>query len=262
MGKIKMTKGNLYTNTAFLYDYDNRELLKYDAELCLKLLGETSGDILEIACGTGRVTMPLAKSTDRNVVALDLSDEMLTVLKSKLDCTGLSNLKIEKANMADFQLNRKFGYIILTWRAFQILHDDTDIKNCLECIKNHMDQNTILLLSVFLPLDEYGAGWIGKESISYVVDDTVSGNRIKRYTKNERSDTERQIIEYASVYEVTPLPENTETAEKLKPEIYKDMTTLRYYYPEQIKQLLSDNGFSIINDYRTETDIFLVLKLS
>jgi SAM-dependent methyltransferase len=257
-----MTKGNLYTNTAFLYDYDNRELLNYDTELCLKLLSETDGDILEIACGTGRVTILLAKSTDRNVVALDLSDEMLTVFKSKLDDINLLNLQIEKANMADFEFDRKFGYIILTWRAFQILLKDTDVKSCLECIKNHMDQKTVLLLSVFLPLDDYGTDWIGKESVSYEVDDPVSNNRIKRYTKNVRSDMEKQIIEYASIYEVTPLTVNSETAEKSKAEIYEDLTTLRYYYPEQIKQLLSDNGFFVVNEYRTETDIFLVVKLS
>lgn len=247
-----MNKYNLYTNTAFLYDFDNRDLLNDDLEICLNHVKETKGDILEIACGTGRVTIPVMKSTSRNITAFDLSDEMLSVLKSKLQNNNFSNLRIEKANMIDFDFGQKFGLVILTWRAFQFLISEEDAVKCLKCIKKHMDKDTVVVLSVFLPSKEYGANWIGKESVSYEIIDPKTNNKIRRSTKNLNSNEENQTIEYASIYNiVSPNGEH---------EIFEDKVILRYYYPEQIKKLLTDWGFTIIGEQRTLNDIFLTLK--
>jgi len=252
-----MPKDSLYPNTAFLYDFDNRELLNYDVVLCIKYLKETDGDILEIACGTGRVSIPVVKCTDRSILAFDLSDEMLAVFRSKITGNEFPNLQIKKADMTAFDFDRKFGYIILVWRAFQSLTKDDDIKSCLKCIRDHMDKDSVMLFSVFIPQDKYGPDWVGKEALSYDLTDPVSGNRIKRYSRNIRSDEKNQIIEYASIYEVTQHRADETTT---KTEVFEDRIIYRYYYPPQIKQLLTDNGFSVINEYTNETDIFLEVK--
>ena len=124
-----------------------------------------------------------------------------------------------------------------------------------------MDKDTILLFSVFLPGGKYDSSWVGKESLSYDLTDTVTNCNIKRYTKNIFSDEKKQIIEYASIYEITPLSESEKPHEQAQKEVYEDRIIYRYYYPEQIKQLLTDNNFSIINEYRTDTDIFFEVKL-
>lgn len=46
--------------------------------------------VLEIACGTGRITLQLAKEGN-NITGLDLSSELLEVAKHK--STGLSNIQ-------------------------------------------------------------------------------------------------------------------------------------------------------------------------
>lgn len=55
-------KSNLYQKTAFLYDFDNLEILKADLPFYLEFAAKYSGDILELACGTGRVSLVLAQN--------------------------------------------------------------------------------------------------------------------------------------------------------------------------------------------------------
>ena len=254
MQNKEISSENLYISTAFLYDFDNRDLLNYDVELCLKYINQTRGDILEMACDTGRITIPVLENAGgRSVTAFDLSDTMLEVFREKISSSAyMGNLRLEKANMADFDFSQKFGLIILVWRAFQCLINEEDAKSCLQCVKNHMDASSIFLFSIFLPRESYGADWLGKENISYEAADPQTGNEIKRWTKNLKSDEEAQVIEYASIYEITGSGGNKNRLE--------DRITCKYYYPEQIKQLLADCGFTVVMEYTTDTDLFLTLK--
>lgn len=73
---------NLYKNTFRFYDliatdFDNDDLKFYENFLLIK-----NSKILEIGCGTGRVSIWLANH-GYSVVGLDLSEEMLGVLKKK-----------------------------------------------------------------------------------------------------------------------------------------------------------------------------------
>ncbi|MCL1903600.1 MAG: class I SAM-dependent methyltransferase [Oscillospiraceae bacterium] len=251
-----MATKNLYENTAYLYDFDNRDLLNDDVKIALECVEKTKGDILEIACGTGRVTIPvLKKAIDRNVTAFDLSDTMLSVFRekaAKLPDEITKNLSIENANMTIFNLNKTFGLVILIWRAFQVLLNESDAVQCLKNIKKHMNDDSLFLFSVFIPRQSYGDDWLGKETEAYITVDPATNNKIRRYTKNIKSDQEKQIIEYVSIYEITAPDGRFETIE--------DNITYRYYTPEQIKSLLIKCGFTIIEESSNSTDIFLVLR--
>ena len=55
MGNNK--KANLYRVTASLYDLDQRNITKDDISFYLEYASKLHGSILELACGTGRVTI-------------------------------------------------------------------------------------------------------------------------------------------------------------------------------------------------------------
>lgn len=52
---------NLYTKAAFLYDFDDRDIVKSDIPFYLEYAAKYRGNILELACGTGRVSLVLAE---------------------------------------------------------------------------------------------------------------------------------------------------------------------------------------------------------
>ena len=70
--------------------------------------------VLDVACGTGRHSVALAKD-GYNVVGVDYSEELLGVARNKLD---VPNLQFVQQNVADLKLDRKFDVAICMWSSF------------------------------------------------------------------------------------------------------------------------------------------------
>lgn len=115
----------------YLYD---AEYGRYqgDFELFLKLLPK--GNVLDLACGTGRLAIPLAQKGFK-VVALDASCPMLALAKQKAQ-----SLPIEwiHGDMRDFHLHKRFDLILMTGNAFQALDTEEDQRRMLECVREHL----------------------------------------------------------------------------------------------------------------------------
>lgn len=93
------------------------------------------GSVLEIACGTGRVAVRLARDGVR-VVGIDLSPEMIRIAAQK--SAGLGNVRWVKADMRSFQLDEIFDLALIPGHAFQNLNRPQDQAACLECIRRHL----------------------------------------------------------------------------------------------------------------------------
>jgi SAM-dependent methyltransferase len=99
-----------------LYDAENPDP-EPDASFYRKLSAEVPGPILDLGCGTGRITLALAGS-GLEVTGLDLSPEMLARARSKD-----TEHKVEwiQGDARSFDLMRTFALIIETGGTFQHL---------------------------------------------------------------------------------------------------------------------------------------------
>ena len=82
--------------------------------------------ILELACGTGRITIPLVKK-QFNVTAIDLSSSMLDVLRNqanKLPRKLKRNLTLKQINILDIDFNEEFDLVILPATTICLLNKD------------------------------------------------------------------------------------------------------------------------------------------
>ncbi len=61
--------------------------------------------VLDIGCGTGRLTIPIAKRV-KYVYGIDVSKEMLKIAKEQGEKEGLKNIKLINANFETFDVNR------------------------------------------------------------------------------------------------------------------------------------------------------------
>lgn len=97
------------------------------------------GTVLDLACGTGRLTIPFAQK-GLKVIGLDASKPMLTRAQEKSQ-----NLLIEWAHgdIRHFQLNQKFDLITMAGNAFQGLLTDDDQTRMLLCVKSHLSPDGI-----------------------------------------------------------------------------------------------------------------------
>jgi SAM-dependent methyltransferase len=110
--------------------------------------------ILEIACGTGRIAVRLAKDGVR-VVGLDYSPPMLDVAREK--SRGMTNMEWIEEDMRSFELGESFGLIIIPGHAFQNLVEADDQVACLRCIERHLDVDGTLVVH----LDHQSLSWLG-----------------------------------------------------------------------------------------------------
>ncbi|HAL47811.1 MAG: class I SAM-dependent methyltransferase [SAR202 cluster bacterium] len=92
-------------------------------------------NLLEVASGTGRVALQLARE-GTNVVGLDHSEWMLDVARSK--SRGIQNVRWARGDMRSFDLGERFTCAIIPGHAFQNLVTPEDQTACLECIKRHL----------------------------------------------------------------------------------------------------------------------------
>jgi ubiquinone/menaquinone biosynthesis C-methylase UbiE len=111
------------------------------------------GSVLELACGTGRVTIRLATQGAR-IVATDLSPEMLAVARRK--SAGIAGVRWIQADMRSFQLNESFGLVIIAGHSFQHLNTPEEQMACLGCIRRHLLPGGRLVVHT----DHQSVGWL------------------------------------------------------------------------------------------------------
>jgi SAM-dependent methyltransferase len=232
--------GNLYSNTAGYYDYDNREIIKDDLDFYVQYANKTKGHMLELASGTGRVSLYLVEKTRRPLECVELSESMVGRFSQKLQ--GSHNhlqklVNIHLGDMSDFHFDKKFEYIIIPWRAFQYLPELETSSSCLKRVYEHLTDNGLFIFDIFKPRT-YDEKWLGREDISY--DITDGGKRIIRSTVNHYADTSKKIIKYSN---------KIKTIENGKETVTEDMLTYKYYEYEDIVGLLKSHNFKIKEEY-------------
>ncbi len=111
--------------------------------------------VLEVACGTGRVALQLARQ-GLDVTGFDLSPELLEVAQEK--SAGLSNIHWALADMRTFELGKEFGLVISPGHSFQFMNTPDDQVKCLEHIKRHLVPGGLLMIH----LDHQDFGWLAE----------------------------------------------------------------------------------------------------
>ena len=111
--------------------------------------------VLEVACGTGRVAVRLARD-GVEVVGLDLSSAMLEVAREK--SIGMSNMRWVQGDMRSFELGETFGLVIIPGHSFQNILTAADQIACLESIGRHLTPGGVFVVH----LDHLSVSWLGE----------------------------------------------------------------------------------------------------
>ena len=132
------------------YDAFYREAppqLAGDVAFYQELARRTGGPVLELACGTGRIAVPLAES-GLDVTGVDVSDGMLAIIRQK---AAKHPLTLIEQDMSTLQLHRQFSCIIVAFRSFQHLLTVELQRQTLAAIHRHLAPDGRLALNLFDP---------------------------------------------------------------------------------------------------------------
>lgn len=112
---------------------------------------DSGGPVLELGSGTGRVTIPIARS-GVEIVGLESSTEMLKVARAKSDALQADGrITWTHGDMRDFSLGREFALVIIPFRGFLSLLSVEEQRSCLSRIRSHLAPGGRLVFDVFVP---------------------------------------------------------------------------------------------------------------
>ena len=138
---------NPFDAIAPFYDWEHAA---YDVDVAMYLdfARRTGGPILEVACGTGRLTRPLLELGER-VVGVDTSAEMLARARQALDAAGLLGAAtLHRMDVRHLALAERFPLAIFGLDSFGLLLTPADQLAALARIRQHLVPGGLLIVDV------------------------------------------------------------------------------------------------------------------
>lgn len=108
-----------------------------------------AGLVLELACGTGKVLLPIA-SHGQACVGLDLSPDMLTEARRKAMELG-AQVELLEGDMRSFDLGRRFAFVFIAGNSLLHLHGTEDLVSCFRSVRRHLAPGARFVFDVFNP---------------------------------------------------------------------------------------------------------------
>jgi SAM-dependent methyltransferase len=109
-----------------------------------------AGPVLELACGTGRLTIPIARDA-HEIVGLDASSAMLEAAQSKAKQAGVRGATFVRADMRSFARGDKFALVIVSCNSLADLTTNGDLKACFSRIREHLRPGATLAFDIVNP---------------------------------------------------------------------------------------------------------------
>jgi SAM-dependent methyltransferase len=183
---------------AWEYDYRHNKLSPGELEWYLKYARITGGPILELACGTGRLLIPIAQAGYR-IHGVDLSGSMLRLLESKIggiDPDTRRRIKLYRGDMLKFSPPIRYSLAILAYNSLQELETPANHVLCFENVYGCLrDGGYFLLMVVRTDWDRY------KDGKEYIVDwsdapavDVENGISVASRSVSQLNAKARQIV--------------------------------------------------------------------
>ncbi len=228
----QMPNGPLYELSKH-YDAMNGSMGK-DIDFYVRLAKKKKGTVLDLACGSGRFSLPIAK-LGLNVSGLDLSKTMLSLAKEKADN---ENLKIDfrLGDIRIFEFENKFNFIFCGFNSSQHLHEENEYRSFLKSVKEHLKQDGIFAFDIFNP------------SISMLNRKSSEKFLVSKY-KDPVDGQEIEVWEYPSYNSARQLSSFVFHYIKNGKVLFEEKFSLRNYFPFEMDVLLRNSGFQIIQKF-------------
>jgi SAM-dependent methyltransferase len=208
--------------------------LPYGLDFYVSLAREASGPVLDIACGTGRILLPLLQA-GVDIEGLDLFEPMLNTLRAKAAASGLSP-RLHQADMSDFSLPRRFALVMIPFNAF--IHNMTQQAQirCLELCREHLLPGGLLAFDTFFPSLEIVGAPENTRVLEGEIPHPVTGLAMRMYD-TRRFDRVAQTQDSLNELEFL-------AADGSVGAVIRSQVSARYVYKHEMELLLRVAGFA------------------
>jgi SAM-dependent methyltransferase len=219
---------------------------------------ETGGPALEIACGTGRVSIPIAQ-LGLAVTGLDIVPGMIERARSK---SASLPIRWVEGDARDFELDERFRLIFLTGNAFQLFLTRADQEALFAQARRHLLDEGLFAFETRNPCwrrnsstlqddaDESQPPFPDAEGLFAYLETrdkeeegtayADSQGRMIHQTRTQRYDHVSQILHWT---DYKRWQENNRERTKIT------RLAVRFTFPQELNALLHYNGFTLIRQY-------------
>jgi SAM-dependent methyltransferase len=211
------------------------------------LAWETGGPVLEIACGTGRVAIPIARQGFA-VTGLDVVPGMLELARSK--SAGLP-LRWVEGDARSFDLGERFRLVFLTGNAFQLFLTNADQEALLGRVRAHLHEEGLFAFETRNP--RWGGRGEGEEDrAGLFVDLETRAEEEARPSYVDVRGREVRVFDtrtYDHGAQILHWTTHRRWHEDGRERTKTTRIALRYTFPQELAALLDRNGFTIVRRY-------------
>lgn len=234
---------------ARIYDLEHPACRGAELSFWHQSAGAAGGDVLELAAGSGRVAIALARKGHR-VTGLELAAGMLeraAARTSRLPPETAARLDWVQGDMSAFDLpGRRFGLIFVAYNSFWLLDSEAAQAGCLAAAARHLAPDGRLVLDLFPPNADDR-----RDDTGLVQELPMSRHgrillRVKDYTYEAQSAIATSDVRYFSAQAPPPAPADL---------IARFRYRLRLADPDAVQALLERAGYAVeetYGDYRRE----------
>jgi len=215
-----------------------------DAQLWFDLSEDFPGEILEIGCGTGRVSLPLLQA-GKQLSGVDISELALSIVQEKVkEANVAGSAKFYQADMRALNLSQKnFAFAFIPINTFMHNLNTADQQNTLKAIATHLKIGGALAVDLYHPYPQALLEADGRMQFSGQFEADRNGNIVQWFVS-------RQLELDEQIQRVTFMLDEIDNESIVR---RKHFTfPMRYLHRFEMELLLSNAGFEIfeiLGDY-------------
>jgi len=221
--------------------YDQHERDTSDVEFALSVIGSAPKHILEVACGSGRMLVPMAKA-GHHVTGFDFDEYMLSKIAPK--AVGIDHITWHKADMIKDDWGSGFDVVMLAANLLFNIITDMDYEKAQRLLIEKAAKALVPGGSIYIDYGytRYPETWFNHSRELVIWEGRDSKGHTGRMTLlNNTFDKESGIYRFVRRFELTLADGRT---------IVKDIPSLKHFASlEQIHAWLLSAGFVIEAEY-------------
>jgi ubiquinone/menaquinone biosynthesis C-methylase UbiE len=207
------------------------ESQRTDIEYYKKVAEDCKGKILELACGTGRILIPILES-GIDIEGMDISKDMLSICQQKMDAKGLT-APLYQMDMATFDTGTQYKMIFCAGGSFRLVVDLDEVMHSLQTIYRHLEPGGMFICDVHNP----AVSFRNYKDNTWKLGDSTSNDQGETmwYLNCREYDVIEQVETYRSEYRLF--------RDKMLVNTGMGEAKLRWYGKYELKYVLEKAGF-------------------